>query len=72
MKEIELLEFVDSIKICEIKPGDIVVLQCNQKLSPESFLRLKNLIKETFDKAGIKAEIMILDQSIKIGVMREE
>lgn len=58
------IRFVGDMSRLEVRPGDVFVLQCDEVLSVEASLRLKDQVSEALDGA----KVIVLGRGMKLGV----
>jgi hypothetical protein len=59
------LEFIETLKVLEIQPNDILVLKCKDYLTDSQIAILTKITK-----SHINNKVMILEGDIDIGVLR--
>lgn len=65
------VDYFQSIQKLDIKDGDVIVLKCKQRLSPEAFKNLKEAYQTAMEGFRIKdIKVLILEEGIDIGVLR--
>jgi hypothetical protein len=70
--EMKEIEFVQSMKVLELKENDILVIKADQELSDKQLTSIKELV-ETKLPPNLKGKIkvFVLDQRMDMGVIRE-
>ena len=73
MEETKFLEFIESIQVLEMKPGDVVVLRVDKKIPTEYYMALNKAVKNVFVRVRKTDDIgvIILEPDLDIGIMRE-
>ena len=66
------VSWLGSMKILNVKDGDIVVLRHPMKLSNSAIENIKTVIKPVFDKHGLDVTIMVIEENMDIGVLRKK
>ena len=66
-------EFIESMKVLILQPGDIIICKVPMALSEKEREQLNNSLKETFAALGYAHQkIIVLEQGIDIGVLRHD
>lgn len=67
------IEEIGELARLDVKPGDMFVLQCNDRLNPDVCERLKEMWGVKFKDRGLTPPmLLVLDGGMKIGVVRLE
>ena len=69
----EAIEFVKSMEVLEMKPGDVVAFKIDRKISPVIHQQLRAAIKHTFmEVRGCEdVGVLIIEPGFDIGILRE-
>lgn len=67
MKEIE---FIDSMKVLKIEPGDILVLKTDKYISGDNAKAISDYFKDIFKKFDNK--VLLLSDGMDIGILRKK
>ena len=59
------VEFIQSMSILSLQPGDKVIIKVKEKLSDQTYSRLRSMIQKSVD-----ATVIVLDSDMDIGVLR--
>jgi hypothetical protein len=54
----------------EIEPGDILLVQTEEKMTYAAHERIEDAFKAAMDRAGVHAPILIGDKSVTVSVMK--
>ncbi len=65
------IDFIESMKVLEYKPSDIIVMKCSQKLSFDNRLWILESVQKVLDPINKRIKVMILEDGMDIGVLRE-
>lgn len=63
---------VDSIKKLSPKPGDIVIVECPDKLSNRQRIEVIKFLTDTFVDLGYQNKILVFTDDIKINILDKE
>lgn len=59
------VEFIQSMSILSLQPGDKIIIKVKEKLSDQTYSRLRSMIQKSVD-----ATVIVLDSDMDIGVLR--
>ena len=59
------VEFIQSMSVLTLQPGDKVIIKVKEKLSDQTYSRLRSMIQKSVD-----ATVIVLDSDMDIGVLR--
>lgn len=59
------VEFIQSMSVLSLQPGDKVIIKVKEKLSDQTYSRLRSMIQKSVD-----ATVIVLDSDMDIGVLR--
>ena len=66
-------EWIDSLKVINFQPGDIVFLKTKTKLSPAAVVIVKEQLDALIKKSGVDGvQVAILEDGADVGVLRAE
>ena len=65
------IEFVKNVSVLEIKKGDLIVLKSPNVLSDSARFNLKDSMKKVLEDNGIRNFVIVLEEGMEIGVIRD-
>lgn len=64
--------FLEAMQVLSVKPGDVVVLRFQGRLSPTAHEYITEDWKKSWKGPGERPLLMILEEGAEIGVLRRE
>lgn len=69
-KQKEQVDLLCSIQKLDVKDGDVIVLMTDRVLSKVTVENIKGAVKESLKKSGFDVNVLILEEGLKIGILR--
>lgn len=65
-------DFIESMSVLNVQPGDVIVIKTNKILKPEQTHNIRNILEKVLLHAAMNNQVLILDDGLDIGVMHKQ